>query len=84
MRLHPSATPPTTDSQPAHIATGPDGAVWFTESAGNKIGRITTAGTINEYALPTVVSGPFDITAGPDDNLWLTEDYVDKIAIVTP
>ena len=32
---------------------GPDGALWFTESGANKIGRITTAGVITEFALPT-------------------------------
>jgi hypothetical protein len=26
-------------------ANGPDAALWFTEASGNKIGRITTAGT---------------------------------------
>ena len=31
---------PTSASQPWGITTGPDGAVWFTEEAANKIGRI--------------------------------------------
>ena len=29
---------------PEEITAGPDGALWFTEAAANKIGRITTAG----------------------------------------
>jgi hypothetical protein len=33
--------PVTAGSSPAGIATGPDGAIWFTESNGNEIGRIT-------------------------------------------
>ncbi len=37
---------PTSDSQPLGITAGPDGALWFTEVRGNKIGRITTSGTI--------------------------------------
>jgi virginiamycin B lyase len=30
---------PTSKSMTYHIAPGPDGALWFTEQAGNKIGR---------------------------------------------
>src|SRR5262249_62343254 len=32
---------PTAGSFPAEITAGPDGALWFTEQAGDKIGRIT-------------------------------------------
>ena len=31
---------PTAGSQPVSIVTGPDGAVWFAEQVGNKIGRL--------------------------------------------
>src|SRR5258705_107180 len=34
------------------ITAGPDGALWFTESAGNAMGRITTAGVVTKYPLP--------------------------------
>jgi virginiamycin B lyase len=34
------------------IVAGPDGALWFTAHARNKIGQITTAGTISEFLLP--------------------------------
>jgi streptogramin lyase len=34
---------PTAGSQPAGIAAGPDGNLWFAEQLGNKIGRITPA-----------------------------------------
>jgi virginiamycin B lyase len=30
---------PTDRSFPAHVVVGPDGALWFTESTANKIGR---------------------------------------------
>src|ERR1019366_3520028 len=30
------------------ITTGPDGALWFTEFGGNKIGRITIGGAVTE------------------------------------
>src|SRR5688572_10343347 len=64
---------PTPVSQPAGIALGPDGALWFTEENGHKIGRITTAGVITEFPTPTPVSGPTEIAAGPDGALWFTE-----------
>jgi streptogramin lyase len=63
---------PTASSQPYGITAGPDGALWFTEALGNKIGRITTAGTITEFPI-TPGSGPTGITAGPDGALWFTE-----------
>src|SRR5258706_4225506 len=47
---------PTVDGGPWSITTGPDGALWFTESFANKIGRITTAGVITEFPIPTANS----------------------------
>ena len=69
---------PTPGSQPNGITAGPDGALWFTETAGSKIGRITTTGAITEFPVPT--PGPLSlggITAGPDGALWFAE-------VVTP
>src|SRR5262245_24265924 len=37
---------PTPGSLPHGIAVGPDGNLWFTERAGDKIGRITPTGVI--------------------------------------
>jgi hypothetical protein len=33
------------------MRVGPDGALWFAEQYGNKIGRVTTAGAFTEYPL---------------------------------
>jgi virginiamycin B lyase len=60
---------PTPLSRPWGIAVGPDGNLWFTETLGNKIGRISRRGSIIEYALPTPGAYPLGITAGPDGNL---------------
>src|SRR5437764_1215771 len=54
---------PTAGSGPAGIASDPDGALWFTESSGNQIGRVTTAGVFTEYAIPTASSRPWGIAA---------------------
>lgn len=56
-----------------NLALGPDGNIWFTEDSANKIGKITTAGTITEFSIPTANSGPWGITAGPDGAMWFTE-----------
>ena len=46
---------PTAASYLTGIAIGSDGAVWFTETFGNKAGRLDPAtGNIVEYPLPTV------------------------------
>ncbi len=76
---------PTANSQPESIALGPDGALWFTETAGNKIGRITTAGVITEYPLPfgAQAGSPWAIIIGPDGAMWFTEYTGNKIGRIT-
>lgn len=69
------------------ITAGPDGNLWFTEFNplhGNKIGRITPAGTITEFPIPTQAAFPFFITPGPDGNLWFTENAASKVAKIDP
>jgi streptogramin lyase len=80
---------PSYGCTPTTITTGPDGNLWFTEAAGNKIGRITPAGSIREFPLPTTCNdsmgcGPAGITAGPDGALWFTETIGNKIGRITP
>jgi virginiamycin B lyase len=84
---------PSSNSTPNGITTGPDGALWFTEEGavdfnGNamgpsKIGRITTGGTITEFATPAANSDPRGITVGPDGNLWFAETLGNNIARIT-
>lgn len=78
-------TIPTAASRPFGIAAGPDGALWFVEGDGNKIGRITTAGAFTEYTIPTKTnfgnfsSHPQCIVAGPDGAMWFVEGDGNKI-----
>jgi streptogramin lyase len=74
---------PTAASEPLGITAGPDGAVWFTENSGNRIGRITTGGVVSEFPIPTAASSPSRITAGPDGALWFTEFNANKIGRIT-
>src|SRR6187431_2493980 len=39
------------DNRPYSIVAGPDGNLWFTESDGNAIGRITPDGKLKRYIL---------------------------------
>jgi hypothetical protein len=70
-------------SGPGGIAVGPDGALWFAEGSGNKIGRITVSGAITEFPVPTAMSGPVGIAAGSDGALWFTEGSGNKIGRIT-
>ena len=78
-----TAYPLPASAVPEEIAAGPDGALWFTDWAGGKIGRITTAGAITEYAPPTPNSDPFGIAAGPDGAMWFTEE-IGKVGRIGP
>jgi virginiamycin B lyase len=60
--------------EPGGITTGPDGALWFTESEAGRIGRITTAGAFSEFPVPSGAGLTLGkIVAGPDGALWFTE-----------
>lgn len=71
------------NAQPNAVVGGPDGNVWFTDQSG-KVGKITPAGTVTQFAVPTPFGAPFDITAGPDGNIWFTEIFGERVGRVTP
>jgi streptogramin lyase len=75
---------PEAGSRPVGITLGPDGNLWFTEFDGNRIGRITPAGSVTEFPLPSSDSQPFMIAPGPDGNLWFSEYNATKIGRITP
>lgn len=82
----PNQNYPYFTSNPAGIAVGPDGNLWYTEYSyltkdtmvqhgGNNIGRITTSGQITEFPIPTQFARADGIAAGPpgDSGLYFTE-----------
>ncbi len=75
---------PTGGSCPLGIAAGPDSAMWFSEmeaeKIGSKIGRVTTEGAFQEYA---VSGSPYMIVTGPDGAMWFTEPDEGKIGRIT-
>src|SRR6266446_7740430 len=87
-------TLPNAKSEPEGITSGPCGdgmqaqCLWFTEYAiisNNRanIGRITTTGTITEYALLTEHARANDITLGPGGVLYFTEQ-INNSGMVPP
>ncbi len=67
------------------IVAGPDGNLWFTESATNAIGMINpTTHAVSSFATPTASSDPWGITVGADGNLWFTEQGANKVGMINP
>ena len=64
------------------IVLGPDGALWFTNSGNDSIGRITTGGKISTYR-DASISDPWGIVVGPDGALWFTNSGNDSIGRIT-
>lgn len=61
---------PGTQATPTSITVGSDGALWFGEKGA--IGRVTTAGNMQQFPLDNSGATVEDITAGPDGALWST------------
>jgi virginiamycin B lyase len=81
-RLNPAGWPaPTVDefptitasAQPIGITAGKDGALWFTESNLDRIGRVSVNGTVSEYTSPVTGLGLMGIAVAPDGSIWFAE-----------
>lgn len=71
---------PTANSQPYALVYDGDSTIWFTENAGNKIGRLNiTNGSISEYTVPTANSAPTGIALTPGGTLWFLERDGNKL-----
>ena len=76
---------PNPGSGPTTIALAPDGTVWFTEGAGNRIGRMQPDGTgLTEFPLPNPNSSPRIIALGSDGNMWFSEHTGNRMGRITP
>jgi len=76
---------PNAASGPTTVAIAPDGRVWFTESQGNRIGRINPDGSgLEEFPLPHADSAPRIIAQGGDGNMWFSEHTGNRIGRITP
>jgi virginiamycin B lyase len=58
--------------------------MWFAESQGNKIGRITMAGTMKEFIIKLGVdSEPTTIVSAPSGPLYFTEFSANHVSSIT-
>jgi virginiamycin B lyase len=68
-----------TNGQVVQLTAGTDGNVWFTDDIG-KIGNVTPAGTVTEYAVPQYARSPYGhtygIVAAPDGTYWFTYGHM--------
>src|SRR6266542_4336729 len=74
---------PTPQSRPHDPALAPDGSLWYTGQAANKLGRLDPqSGQFKEYPLKTPDSGPHGLVADNQGNIWFTAisgGYVGKL-----
>ena len=74
---------PTPKSRPHDPAVAPDGSLWYTGQAVNKLGRLDPqTGQFKEYPLKTPGSGPHGLVADAEGNIWFTAiagGYVGKL-----
>lgn len=72
-------------SRPFAIALDNDGNVWFTEIAGNKIGRLNPiTNEILEWLFPIKLGFPMSIAIDPSGNAFFTTDADNKIVRLNP
>lgn len=68
---------PSSGSVLSNIGAGPDGNIWYTSygpSTTTRVGKVTPAGSFDEYLNRTVNSRyPGSITTGSDGNVWYSE-----------
>ena len=74
---------PTELARPTGIAETSDGAIYFVEMVGNKIGRVV-GDQITEFPIPSKFSAPFKIVADESDTLWFTQVFGNSIGKLDP
>ncbi|GAB5517907.1 MAG: hypothetical protein RhofKO_01580 [Rhodothermales bacterium] len=81
-------SPPTFDNGstiPYGLRLGPDGMVWGTQLAGNRLVRFDPARERFElYELPTEQSGPRRLDIAPDGTIWIPQYAASKLARFEP
>jgi virginiamycin B lyase len=76
---------PTPNALPHDAAVGPDGALWFTETNANKLGRFDeTTSTFHELALHTADSGPHGLALDVAGNVWFTANKKGYVGMLSP
>jgi virginiamycin B lyase len=66
------------------LTRGPEGNMWFTEPAANRVVWVTPTGHPEGFSVPTAGSLPTGIVSGPGGFLWVTMEGTGKVAKVDP
>jgi streptogramin lyase len=84
---------PTAASRPSGIDLAPDGSVWFTEMAADKIGHLVVTATSDydliEYPIPQFIglpeeSAPYGIYVESNDRIWFVETARNQLVWLQP
>jgi virginiamycin B lyase len=76
---------PTPNSRPTATAVAPNGVIWFTEEAANKLGYINpNTGFITEYTWTTQNVRPNAIAIDNSGRIWFTEYNANRIGMYNP
>ena len=68
--------------EPNGIVLGKDGNLYYTDSPGGIIGRVTVNGTnltVVQFYTPTTNAEPWRVATGPDGNIWFGEFAADAV-----
>ena len=71
----------TPGSKPLSIVVR-DGVMWFSEAAGDHIGRLTTDGTITEFPIPSKGSQPRAMCPHPDGSIWFVQTSANGLCCI--
>lgn len=75
---------PTPDSQPYDLVYDGNGAIWFTQYAGNKLAKFTIATeSFEEFPLPTAESQPTGLALDQTGVIWVTQRGGNSLARFT-
>ena|GEM_PF-5092171 len=66
------------------LAPGPDGNMWFTQPAANRVGWMTTSGQTEGFQSPDAGSRPTGIVAPPGGFVWVTMEGTGRITKLDP
>ena len=77
-------SPPTANSAPYGLAIDSSGKIWFTEIAGNKIGKLTPPSTFQEFTVPTAGAYPYGMVIDSSGNIWFAEFQANRIGKLDP
>lgn len=56
-----------------------DGALWFSQAAGDNVGCISVDGVVSEYAIPTRGSQPRAMSVHPDGSIWFVQTSANSL-----